>query len=110
MRIDDGATVKLFAEEAAEVSFTDYGEARLANGKAHIELDPVFLQTVTIDEAHPMRVFVQLEGDCNGVFVTTKTTGGFDVVELAGGSSDAVFTYRVVGKRRLYEDERLAAE
>jgi hypothetical protein len=106
----DGSTVKLFAEEAAEVLFTDYGSSRLVDGKAHVELDPVFLETVTIDKASPMRVFVQLEGEAKGVFVTNRTASGFDVVELAGGRSNAEFSYRVVCTRKHYEGERLATE
>jgi hypothetical protein len=110
VKLNDGTMVKLFSEEAAELYFTDYGEGTLSNGRTHIELDPLFLQTVTIDAAHPMKVFVQLEGDCKGVFVTNKSTTGFDVAELQGGTSNASFSYRVVCKRKYYEDERLATE
>jgi hypothetical protein len=105
---NDGTPIRLFAEEAAEVYFSDYGDASLAGGRAHVELDQVFLQTVTIDDKHPMKVFVQLEGDCKGVFVTNKTNSGFDVMELQGGTSSVPFLYRVVCKRKYYEDERLA--
>jgi hypothetical protein len=110
VKLDDGTQVKLFSEEAAELYFTDYGEGVLTNGRTHIELDPVFLQTVTIDATHPLKVFVQLEGDCKGVFVANKTATGFDVVELQVGTSNAPFSYRVVCKRKYYEDERLATE
>ncbi|MBP1648005.1 MAG: collagen-like protein, partial [Bacteroidetes bacterium] len=108
VKVNDGSTVRLFSEEAAEVYFTDYGTSRLVGGKAHVELDARFLETVTVDALHPMKVFVQLEGDCRGVFVANKSTTSFDVVELQQGTSDAPFTYRVVCKRRYYEDERLA--
>ena len=110
VKLNDGTKVKLFAEEAAELFFNDYGESALQNGRAHVELDARFLQTVTIDPSHPMKVFVQLEGDCKGVYVTNKTVTGFDVVELQGGTSNAQFTYRVACKRKYYEDERLATE
>ena len=62
-----------------------------------------------IDAGHPMKVFVQLEGDCNGVYVANKTSTGFDVVELQLGGSNVPFSYRVVCKRKHYEDDRLAA-
>jgi hypothetical protein len=110
VKLKDGKQVKLFAEEAAEVYFNDYGEARLSNGRAHIELDSKFVQTVTVDQAHSMKVFVQLEGDCKGVYVANKSSSGFDVVELQDGNSNARLTYRVVCKRKYYEDERLASE
>jgi hypothetical protein len=54
-----------------------------------------------------MKVFVQVEGECNGVYVTNKTSTGFDVVELQGGSASIPFSYRVVCKRKYYEDARL---
>lgn len=92
--------------ESPEIWFEDFGEGRLANGRAHIELDPLFLETVTISADHPMKVFVQLEGDCNGVYVTKGTTG-FDVNELKSGTSDTPFSYRIVAKRKGYENERM---
>jgi hypothetical protein len=110
VKLSNGRKIKLFAEEASEVFFNDYGSGHLQNGKAHIQLDPNFLETVTIDDAHPLKVFIQLEGDCNGVYVTNKTKTGFDVAELHSGSSNAAFSYRIVCKRKYYEDERLAAE
>jgi hypothetical protein len=110
VKLNNGAQVKLFTEEAAELYFTDYGEGKLSAGRAHIELDPVFLQTVTIDARHPLKAFVQLEDDCQGIYVTGKTSTGFDVVESKGGISNASFSYRVVCKRKYYEDERLATE
>jgi hypothetical protein len=110
VKLNNSSKVKLFAEEAAEVYFNDYGEGRLIQGRTHIELDPIFLQTVTIDARHPMKVFVQLEDECNGVYVANKSHTGFDVVELHRGTSNAGFSYRIVCKRKLYEDERLATE
>ena len=92
--------------ESPEVWFEDFGDGRLENGRTHIELDALFLETVTINADHPMKVFVQLEGDCNGVFVTKGTTG-FDVDELKSGSSNTPFSYRLVAKRKGYENERM---
>ena len=95
-----------YAQESPEVWFEDFGEGQVINGKAHIELDPLFLETVTINSFNPMKVFVQLEGDCNGVYVIKGLTG-FDANEFKGGTSNATFTYRVVAKRKGYENERM---
>ncbi len=92
--------------ESPEIWFEDFGEGRLENGKAHIELDPLFLETVTINADHPMKVFVQLKDDCRGTYVKTWDTG-FDVHELQGGISSASFSYRIVAKRKGYENERM---
>jgi hypothetical protein len=97
---------KLYCEEAAEVYFTDYGSSRLTAGRAHIELDPIFLQTVTIDDAHPLMVFVQPNGETNGMYVE-KHGASFDVIERGGGASNAPFDYRIVARRKGYESLRL---
>ena len=53
-----------------------------------------------------MRVFVQPNGMCNGLAVL-KSQSGFDVVELNGGTSNTGFDYRVLAKRKYYENDRL---
>jgi hypothetical protein len=97
---------KLYCEEAAEVYFNDYGSSQLVNGRKHIDLDPIFLETVTIDSAHPMKVFVQPNGDTKGLYVVKGETG-FDVIESSGGISSAEFDYRIVATRKGYENVRL---
>jgi hypothetical protein len=99
---------KLYADESAEVYFFDRGGGQLVNGVVVIALDPVWLETVTIDADHPMRVQITLTGDCNGVYISEKTATGFTVRELRGGVSNATFDWEVAAKRKGYEDERLA--
>jgi hypothetical protein len=96
----------MYSQESPENWFEDFGEGQLINGRAHIELDPLFRETVTINRQHPMKVFVQLNDDCNGVFVRRGLTS-FDVIELQKGRSNAHFTYRVVAKRKSFENKRL---
>lgn len=95
-----------YAEEAADVYFFDRGEGQLANGSVTIDLEAIFLETVTIDGTHPMRVQVTLTGDCNGVWVEKGTTN-FTVHELNGGTSNATFDWEVAAKRKGYETVRL---
>jgi hypothetical protein len=96
----------MYCQESPENWFEDVGEGRLVNGRARVELDPLFLETVTVDASNPMRVFIQLQDDCEGTFVKPGLTG-FDVTELRGGSSAAGFIYRVMAKRKGYESKRL---
>ncbi len=98
----------LYTDESAELYFFDRGGGQLVNGVAVITLDPIWLETVTIDADHPMRVQVTLTGDCNGVYVSEKTATGFTVRELRGGASNATFDWEVAAKRKGYEDVRLA--
>jgi hypothetical protein len=96
----------LYCQESPENWFEDFGEGQLVNGRAHVVLDQLFLETVTIDAVYPMKVFVQPEGDCKGVYVS-KGTDGFDVIELNQGRSNVPFSYRVVAKRKGFENRRL---
>jgi hypothetical protein len=105
IKTSQGPTL-LYCQESPENWFEDFGEARLIAGRCHIELDPLFLETLTIDDRNPMKVFVQLNDDCGGVYVERGSTG-FDVIELQGGKSNARFTYRVVAKRQGFEEKRL---
>jgi len=98
---------KLYAEEAAEVFFFDRGQGQIVNGQVNIVLEPMFLETVTIDVGHPMLVQITLTADCNGVFIAEQTATSFTVKELMGGTSDATFNWEVAAKRKGYEDARL---
>ncbi len=95
----NGNPVTLHAPESPEIYFEDFGQGVLVNGKAHIDMDPILVNTIAVNDKHPLRVFIQLEGNCNGVFVENKTTGGFDVVELNGGTSNVTFQWHVVANR-----------
>jgi hypothetical protein len=95
----------LYCVEATEVWFEDFGSAELKSGACTITLDPLFLETVVIDSAHPMHVFVQMEGEANDIYVQKGQTS-FTVKEKNGGSSNAAFSYRIVAKRVNFQDHR----
>ncbi len=94
-----GNSVALHAPEAPEIYFEDYGEGKLTDGKAHIDIDPCFVKNVSVNEKHPLRVFIQLYGDCKGVFVSNTSRTGFDVTELQGGNSNTPFQWHIVCNR-----------
>ena len=95
----------MFCPEAPEVLFEDYGVSKLINGEAFITLDKILAASMKIDEKHPLKVFIQLEGDCNGVFVTDKSNIGFRVKELNKGNSNVSFSWHIVGSRADSKDE-----
>lgn len=74
----------------------DFGEGRLAGGKATVALDPAF--AATISDRSPYLVFVTPDGDTKGLYVTGKTMQGFEVREVQGGTSSLTFDYRIVGR------------
>jgi hypothetical protein len=89
----------LFAPEAPEILFEDYGTGQLVNGTAHIDIDPILSDVIHVSSDHPLKVFIQLEGDCNGVYVTNKTAEGFTVKELNQGRSNVPFSWHIVANR-----------
>lgn len=102
VRTDDGSRL-LYTEESTEVWFTDYGFGKLQNGVAVITIDPLFVQTVNLQE--PYHVFVQPYGDAS-LYVTNRTPTGFEV-RLHDGDPNVEFSYRIVAKRLGYENARL---
>lgn len=100
--VDDvaGNKVTMFCPESPEVLFQDYGMGQLVNGQVVIDIDPTFAKNILVDAAHPLKVFIQLEGDCNGVFVANKSANGFTVTELASGTSNTSFSWMIVATRK----------
>jgi hypothetical protein len=98
--------VALYAVEAPENWFEDAGSARLTNGEAVVNLEPVFGQTVNTEiEYH---VFLTPKGDCKGLYLAKESPTSFVVRELGGGVSSTAFDYRIMAKRKGYESVRLA--
>jgi hypothetical protein len=89
----------LFAPEAPDNVLQDYGTGVLVNGEARVLFDPILAKNILVDNGHPLKVFVQLEGDCEGVFVHQKSNQGFVVSELNGGKSSVPFSWMIVAQR-----------
>ena len=96
----DGKKKIMFASEAPGSVFEDYGVGALMGGSAYIQIDPNFSNNIVVDQNHPLKVFIQLEGDCSGVYVTQKTAEGFLVKELQHGTSNVSFSYHIVANRK----------
>ena len=101
-----GNKVIMSCPEAPEILFMDYGHAQLKDGRAYVKIDPILSKNIIVDENHPLKVFVQLEGECNGVYVTNKTKEGFEVIELQNGKSNVPFTWSIVAQRADEYDEQ----
>ncbi|WAC03189.1 hypothetical protein N7U66_06260 [Lacinutrix neustonica] len=89
----------LHTTETPEILFEDFGIGELVNGEAYIEIDEVLSKNIYVNKNHPMKVFIQLEGDCNGVYVTNKSRKGFKVKELGDGKSNVSFSWNLVANR-----------
>jgi len=106
VKLKNGEGVSLYAVESAENWFEDFGSSTLKEGKAVVDIDPIFAETVNTEVVY--RVFLTPEDDCKGLYVTNKKGCSFEVRELNGGKSNIPFSYRIVAKRKGYEDLRLA--
>jgi hypothetical protein len=104
--VDNGLRqVALYSMASPQSWHEDFGSGQLASGRTTVALEPTFAQTVnTGTEYH---VFLTPEGDCRGLYVSSKTPTGFEVRELEGGQSSVAFSYRIVALRRGYENVRL---
>ncbi|MGI8962303.1 MAG: DUF2934 domain-containing protein [Bryobacteraceae bacterium] len=106
VKTDNGQQVALYAMESPENWFEDFGSAKLVSGVGTVTLDQVFSQTV--NPALDYYVFLTPRGDCKGLYVANETTTSFEVRELGDGHSNVSFDYRIVARRKGYENVRLA--
>ncbi|MFN8525254.1 MAG: hypothetical protein U0821_19330 [Chloroflexota bacterium] len=101
----DGSTRAAHGVTSAEPLIEDVGRARLANGAAHVDLDPSFAALI---QSADYDVFPVAYADSRGLYVTNRTASGFDVREQQAGTSTLDFGYRVVARRRDADRSRLA--
>jgi hypothetical protein len=69
-----------------------------------VRVDPVFGETVNTNREY--HVFLTANGKCS-LYVAEKKSGFFKVKRL-NGSRSCAFDYRIVAKRRGYENVRLS--
>ncbi len=96
----------LYIVEAALSVFEDFGTARLQGGRARVELDRLFAETIETDG---YQVLLTARGDSRGVFVAARDATGFEIREQAGGTSSVEVTYRIVARRKGFRPEQRLA-
>ena len=97
---------KMYAVEATENVFEDFGTASLKGGKARVELDEVFAETVNTGQKYQVYL-TPSSAEGKGLAVVAKDARGFVVQEQAGGTGNYDFDYRVVAKVRGHEEKRM---
>jgi hypothetical protein len=95
----------LYAVESPQNWFEDFGEASLSAGEAIVSIDPIFAQTVNLDQ--PYHVFLTPRGDFCSLYVAETTSTSFTVRAKEGPGCEITFDYRIIAPRRDYEDLRL---
>jgi hypothetical protein len=97
---------KMYAVEATENVFEDFGTATLKGGKARVELDEIFAETVNTGQKYQVYL-TPSSADGKGLAVTGKDAHGFTVQEQGAGTGTYEFDYRVVAKVRGHEKTRM---
>jgi hypothetical protein len=92
----DGSIHRLYAVESPDSWFEDFGFGQLVDGHATIQLDSDFASVVNDD---PYHVFITEYEDNNALYVTARTSSGFEVRAKTSGASGQ-FSYRVAAKRK----------
>jgi hypothetical protein len=100
----------LVCPESPEAWIEDYGSGKIASGRCHVELDPLFLDCVTVSEEHPLKVLVTLTSPIVNQFYVKKGLSGFDLIVVGEGAEtvDGTFDYKVGAKWKDNESLRFA--
>jgi hypothetical protein len=104
VRTEEGPKA-VYYQESPENWFEDFGSGEIRGGRADVRLAIDFLQTITVDETNPMKVFITPNADIGRWWVEKGTTSFTLMAPEA--PENAQFDYRIVAKRRGYEDLRL---
>jgi hypothetical protein len=97
--------IETYATQSAENWMEDYGTGVMERGVAVVKIDPAFAETIS--ETEDYHVFLTPRADSKGLYVINATASSFEVRESGGGVSSLKFDYKIVGKRRGYETQRL---
>jgi hypothetical protein len=100
----------LTSPQSPEAWIEDYGSAEIKEGFCHVDLDPLYTDCVTIDDANPVKVFVQMTSPVINQHYVKKGTTGFDLIVVGEGADqvNGTFDYRVVAARKDHEKIRFA--
>ena len=99
----------LYTVESPGNWFEDFGSAELADGQAVVTIEPIFAQTVNLEQ--PYQVFITpVSNEPTLLFVSAQTSSSFSVhgVTLSGQPAACSFHYRIIAQRLGYEGIRLA--
>jgi hypothetical protein len=77
------------------------GSGSLSDGQARISFDQSTQDAIS--ENIPLKVIITPTSECNGVFVSNKSSEGFAVKELISGKSNASFDWIAIGRMKGYE-------
>jgi hypothetical protein len=104
-RLNSKRQVGIYSVQSPENWIEDFGTGSLFGGVTTINLDPTFARTISGKADY--HVFLTPAGECEGLYVASRSPTSFEVRELKRGTSNAQFDYRIVGHRKGLETVRL---
>ena len=104
VRTEEGPKT-VYCQESPENWFEDFGKGNISDGKATVKVAKDFLLTVTINDEYPMNVFITPNARLGEWWVEEKHDEF--VLHAPDASDGSGFSYRIVAKRKGYEDIRL---
>ncbi|MGC9316126.1 MAG: hypothetical protein ACP5G4_10960, partial [bacterium] len=104
VRTNDGPKA-LYCQESPENWFEDFGSGAISGGKARIAVSSDYLSSVTIDGDNPMKVFITPNARL-GEWWVEKGQDSF-TLHAPEASNGAEFDYRIVAKRKDFEELRM---
>jgi hypothetical protein len=82
-------SARISAENNISENSSIRGDNQLKNGSTFVKFDS------PRDDFDELLISIQLEGDCNGLYISKKTREGFEVKELQKGKSNVKFSWKV---------------
>jgi len=80
----------------APIIFRDNGTGSLINGTAEIEISPEIAKLIDGQKIEDMvQLSIQMEGNSNGIYISTKNKNTFVITELDNGASNTPFSYNI---------------
>jgi len=95
----------VYCQESPENWFEDFGSSIINNGEAIVYIASDFLQTVTINSDHQFKVFITPNAKIGEWWVEKKDN--YFILYAPDAMDGAAFDYRLVAKRKGFENQRL---
>lgn len=92
-------TTELSSEPASEdldVLYQEFGTGTIQHGIAQVKLDPEIARNFIKRTDNPVKVYIKLHGDSEGVFLSNVSNNGFTIKELNNGTSNLKFSWHMV--------------
>jgi hypothetical protein len=91
---------RMAAIEAPTVNFITFGSSQLSNGEARINIEPLFLETISAEKEY--QIFLTAKDACS-LYVVEQDKDGF-LVKKSKGKQDCAFNWFLYALRKGYED------